>query len=93
MADTKRVKLDPMLAELVEQPEPPSGQVVVMVALGGAPDESELDMLAKAGLATRSIIGDIATGTVAVADLERLAAVPAVVAIEGSRLLEPEEPP
>lgn len=93
MPDTTNPKFDPMLAELAQQPEPSEGRVVVMVALGGAPDESELAMLEAAGLATRSVVGDIATGTVAIADLARLAAVPLVVAIEGSRPLEPEEPP
>jgi hypothetical protein len=85
-------KLDPILAEIVEQPELQESRVRVLVALNTTLDESELAMLEASGLVTGSIVGDIATGSVKVADLPRLAAMPQVVAIEGGRPMEPEQP-
>jgi hypothetical protein len=93
MPNTMNPKLDPILAEMTEQPELQESRVTVLIALSMTPDASELAMLEAAGLVTGSIVGDIATGSVTVADLPRLAAMPQVIVIEGGRPMEAEQPP
>lgn len=87
-------KLDPELARMAEDCRRNNmsdlTEVVVMVALAAPPDASDTAALEAAGLTVRSQVGDIMTGTIAVDHLEAVAAHPSVVAIEGSRPLDPE---
>jgi hypothetical protein len=85
-------KLDPVLADLVEHPEAAPPSVAVMVALDIDPHEPEFASLEAAGLHRRSVVGDVVTGSIAVEDLPRLAAVACVVAVQGGGALAPDEP-
>jgi hypothetical protein len=97
MPDEHRTKLDPILSELVDRAArslaaQPAEPVTVLVSLRERCDDRVREELEAAGLTVRSVVGDIVTGVVAVADLPRLALVPAVHTIEGGRPMEPEGP-
>jgi hypothetical protein len=89
-------KLDPALQQLaddVRSQEPGYGtphQVSVLVALSSPPDADDTARLEAAGLKVRSRVGDVLTGSIVADRLEAVAADPKVVAIEGSRRLDPE---
>jgi hypothetical protein len=90
-------KLDPALQQLaddVRTQEACDGtpdQVSVLVALSSPPDADDRARLEAAGLKVRSQVGDVLTGSIFADRLEAVAADPKVVAIEGSRPLEPED--
>ena len=81
-------KLDPRLAELVEQAETESGDravtLDVLVGLDVPLDATSRAELSALGLGVRSEIGTVLTGTISVADVRRLATSPRVVKVEAS---------
>ena len=90
-------KLDPTLQRLADEAralegcEGPPDPVSVLVALSSPPGPDDTARLEAAGLKVRSQIGDVLTGSIEAGRLEAVAADPKVVAIEGSRPLEPED--
>jgi hypothetical protein len=85
-------KLDPVLLELSEHASGEEGErrVEVIVALALAADDAVVSMLHRAGLETRSIIGDIVTGTVRAGNLAKLSRLSNVIKIESSRPMQLE---
>jgi len=84
-------KLDPALEAIVSDPDlrDANREVTVIIALNVLAGRSETEQLEASGVATRSIIGDIVTGRVAVANLHRLERIPWVVKVESSSPLGP----
>ena len=52
--------------------------------------EGEIEKLVKAGFAVRSVLGDIATGTIAIGKLDKLAKLDEVKLLEAARAMHPE---
>jgi len=89
-------KLDPELFALTEAGTASlaeKGPIPVMVGLTRAPTEADEGALAQAGLAIRSRVGDVLTGTIAPSALGALAEVECVIRVEASRPMFPEAPP
>lgn len=84
-------KLDPALQAIVSDPDLESADraVTVMIALSVPAGPGETEELEASGVTTRSILGDIVTGRVSVANLQRLAQIPWVVKVESSSPLGP----
>ena len=99
-------KLDPALAERMSRraavPDPlPAGdltrglsgeRVDVLLGLRRAADDSVLADLAVRGLQVRSVLGDVLTGSIALDQVETLAASDDVVSIESGGRLSTETP-
>lgn len=85
-------KLDPELLELSEQASGEQGErrVEVIVALALAANDAAIGRLRRAGFETRSIIGDIVTGTVSAGNLTKLSRLSNVIKIESSRPMQLE---
>jgi hypothetical protein len=85
-------KLDPVLLELSEHASgaEQDRRVEVIVALTLAANDAVVGRLNRAGLATRSIIGDIVTGTVRTRNLAKLSRLTDVIKIESSSPFQPE---
>lgn len=80
-------KLDPALLAMVEEEARGTenlDDVVVIVALGAPAAGTDIAQLQESGLTTRSTIGDIVTGKIAIGNLRRLAELPMVVKVEAS---------
>jgi hypothetical protein len=89
-------KLDPELLALTEAGPAAlatQGPIQVMVGLSHPPTAADETALKAAGLAIRSRVGDVLTGTIAPGALESLARVEAVIRVEASRPMAPEGPP
>jgi hypothetical protein len=85
-------KIDPMLRRLLESPvERGSAPTVdVIVAVSSPPSEADLQALRDRGLAVRSVIGDVLTGSAPLSAVPRIAEHEAIVRIEASTPLYPE---
>jgi hypothetical protein len=85
-------KLDPVLLELTERTDEAEQdrRVEVIVALIEAATDPVVERLNRAGLETRSIIGDIVTGSIRTKNLSRLSELGDVIKIESSQPMLPE---
>jgi hypothetical protein len=79
-------KLDPTLQAIVSDPDlrDRHQELTVIIALKVPAGPKETEDLRASGVTTRSIIGDIVTGRVSVANLHRLELIPWVVKVESS---------
>jgi hypothetical protein len=79
-------KLDPNLLAIAEEAQSSEGlvEVVVIVGLNAPAAPEDIAELQERGLATRSTIGDIVTGKIAIQNLSRLAECPLVKKVESS---------
>lgn len=84
-------KLDPALEAMVSDPDLRNAdrEVTVIIALNVSAGPGETRELEASGVTTRSILGDIVTGRVSVANLHRLERIPCVVKVESSSPLGP----
>lgn len=84
-------KLDPALEAILSDPDlgDCDREVTVIIALNVLAGQSETEQLEASGVTTRSIIGDIVTGRVSVANLPRLENIPWIVKVESSSPLGP----
>jgi hypothetical protein len=87
-------KLDPVLLELIEHTSEveQDRRVDVIVALTTAAGDAVVKRLNRAGLETRSLIGDIVTGSIRAKNLSKLSRLTDVIKIESSQPMFPEEP-
>lgn len=87
-------KLDPALSELVEtagsSAEGRSATIDVMVGIETELDDAARDDLAARGLAVRSEVGTVLTGSIMIGDVGRLAESANVVKLEASAPLHLE---
>lgn len=79
-------KLDPNLSALISDPAliGSDRELSVIIALTVLAGPKEQDALAASGVTTRSMIGDIVTGTVAPGNLAKLVQIPWVIKVESS---------
>jgi hypothetical protein len=79
-------KLDPNLLAIAEEAQSSEGleEVVVIVALSGPAAPEDIAELEERGLMTRSTIGDIVTGKIAIHNLSRLVESALVTKVESS---------
>ena len=79
-------KLDPNLLAITEEAQSSEGldEVVVIVGLKAPAAPEDIAELEERGLVTRSTIGDIVTGKIAIRNLSRLAECRSVVKVESS---------
>jgi hypothetical protein len=85
-------KLDPTLRRLLDSSDEGERvrRVDVIVAVSSPPSEADLQTLRDCGLAVRSVIGDVLTGSAPLSAVPRIAAHEAIVKIEASTPLYPE---
>lgn len=94
LAGSSVMKLDPILAAMLDDPAAEADrEIVVMVGLSGPADEATLAELRVRGLAVRSAIGDVLTGSTSLRHVGEIAAHPAIVKIEAATPLHPENAP